>query len=129
VTWSRSASPNGDRRSFRRYLDFIFSYAGSASLEAELEPVSDPANMEPGDVFIQGGFPGHAIIVVDVAENATGDRAFLVAQSYMPAQQIHVLRNPQDPGTPWYLAKRSGMLETPEWTFEFSDLRRFPGTR
>ena len=50
-------------------------------------------NIEIGDVFIQGGFPGHAIIVVDLAENEVGEKCFLVAQSYMPAQEIHVLKN------------------------------------
>jgi hypothetical protein len=80
-------------------------------------------------VFIQGGFPGHAVLVADVAEDARGRRAFLLVQSYMPAQEVHVLRNPAAPASPWYTARSSGVLETPEWVFRFADLRRFPAPR
>jgi len=87
--------------------------------------VRNPAQVRIGDVFIRGGFPGHAVIVVDVAENQQGQRIFLLAQSFMPAQQIHVLRNPTSSLTPWYLAKQHGPLATPEWLFDYRDLKRF----
>lgn len=124
VGWEKSASPDASAANFRRYLETVFTYAGSASLEQELLPVADPAKLAIGDVFIQGGFPGHAVLVVDVAENATGDRAFLLAQSYMPAQDIHILRSPSLQN-PWYRARSSGALLTPEWRFRFGDLKRF----
>jgi Domain of unknown function (4846) len=75
-------------------------------------------------VFIRGGFPGHAVLVVDVAENASGKRIFLLAQSYMPAQDIHILRNPNARIDPWYHAVDRGNLVTPEWTFQYTDLKR-----
>lgn len=126
VSWSRSARADRSHRNFREYLNTVFAYAGSASLAAELEEVPDPSRVEAGDVFIQGGFPGHAVIVADVAVDSTGRRVFLLAQSFMPAQQIHMLRNPADPVSPWYRAERRGALVTPEWVFEHRDLRRFP---
>lgn len=126
VSWRSGAAPSTDRRTFRGYLDFIFTYAGSASLQNELSVVSEPSRIRPGDVFIQGGFPGHAVIVVDVAESDRGSRTFLLAQSYMPAQQIHILSNPTDPISPWYRARSEGVLTTPEFTFSYTDLRRFP---
>jgi len=130
VTWRSTAAADGSYASFRRYLDTVFNYAGSASLAKELTPVADPARVESGDVFIQGGFPGHAVLVADVAEDGRGRRAFLLVQSYMPAQEVHVLRNPSDPATsPWYPARVSGILATPEWTFRYEDLRRFPAPR
>jgi hypothetical protein len=104
----------------------VFTYAGSASLAAELVAVADPAEIRPGDVFIQGGFPGHAVLVTDVAEDSAGERILLLLQSYMPAQDIHVLTNPSSPISPWYSARKEGVLQTPEWTFRYSDLRRFP---
>ena len=124
VSWNQTASADETYLNFRRYLNTVFTYAGTHSLERELLPVSDPARVEPGDVFIQGGFPGHAVIVVDVAEDERGRRVFLLAQSYMPAQDIHLLRNPAS-RSPWYEAASSGRLLTPEWEFSFSDLRRF----
>ena len=72
-------------------------------------------------------FPGHAVLVVDTAVNpATGERAFLLVQSYMPAQQIHLLKAPGSPLGAWYPAAVGDTLATPEWVFAPSDLRRFP---
>jgi len=36
-------------------------------------------NMNIGDVFIVGGSPGHAVIVVDMAVNSDGEKIFLLA--------------------------------------------------
>jgi hypothetical protein len=84
--------------------------------------------MQIGDVFIKGGFPGHAVLVADMAEDAaTGEKRFLLLQSYMPAQDIHVLKNPAAPdGSPWYPASSDGDFVTPEWTFPSGALRRWP---
>ena len=102
-------------------------YAGSASLARQLRPVTDTRDVQPGDVFIKGGFPGHAVMVADVARGAGGRRAFLLVQSYMPAQEIHVLRNPAGGSlAPWYDVPSGVSLVTPEWTFDPGAHRRFP---
>jgi hypothetical protein len=129
VSWSRTSRADGSYASFRRYLDLVFTYAGSLSLSRELEPVRDPARVEIGDVFIQGGSPGHAVLVADVAQDRSGHRVFLLLQSYMPAQEIHVLNNPEGAPSPWYRAAASGPLPTPEWSFRYEDLRRFKAPR
>lgn len=127
LAWTRTARPDASYASARAFLDVVFSYAGSASLARQLRAVPGRRDLQAGDVFIQGGFPGHAVLVVDVAGGPGGRRAFLLAQSYMPAQEIHVLRNPRDPGVgPWYDLEFGGALVTPEWTFEAGALRRFP---
>jgi hypothetical protein len=42
----------------------------------------------------------------------------------MPAQDIHILRNPMDAMmNPWYSLKEGGDLTTPEWVFQFQDRR------
>jgi hypothetical protein len=109
-------------------MDNIFMYAGSLSLSKELTAI--PVNsIEPGHVFIYGGSPGHAVIVVDVAINEkTGERIFMLAQSYMPAQEIHILKNPanEDENNPWYSNLFEGSLQTPEWSFEKDQLKKFP---
>jgi hypothetical protein len=83
--------------------------------------------MEIGDVFIQGGSPGHAVIVVDMCEKkATGEKKFLLAQSYMPAQELQILSNPNSTnGSPWYDLSFERLLKTPEWTLEHGSLKRF----
>ena len=83
--------------------------------------------MKIGDVFIKGGSPGHCVIVVDMAENRnTGQKVFLLAQSYMPAQDIQILTNQQnDEFSPWYSNDFGDTLETPQWTFSKDELKRF----
>lgn len=127
VRWRQSGAAGTDHRTLRDYLRVVFTYAGSYSLRKELRPVGDPARMRIGDVFIEGGFPGHAVLVVDTAENpGTGERVFMLTQSYMPAQDIHVLKNPADPnGGVWYRQAFENRLQTPEWRFRAGDLYRF----
>lgn len=72
-------------------------------------------------------FPGHAVIVVDMAEDQNnGRKVFLLAQSFMPAQDIHVLKNPNDKTlSPQYDLNFGKILETPEWTFSNTELKGF----
>ena len=106
-------------------MDQVFAYANTSSLHDEMVsvPIDD---MRSGDVFIQKGTPyGHAVIVVDMAESDSGEKLFLLAQSYMPAQEIQILVNRNNRSiSPWY-ELRNEPIVTPEWTFEPSDLRRF----
>ena len=116
-----------DYAGFRHYLDRVFSFSGTYSLEHEMRPVL-PSEMQIGDVFIKGGFPGHAVLVVDMALNpANGEKRFLLLQSYMPAQDMHILKNPKAAGgSPWYpVPTEKDELVTPEWTFPPRSLRRF----
>ena len=102
----------------------MIPYAGTLSMDAESEPV--PADdLRAGDVFLKGGSPGHVVMVVDLCEDGQGDRAFLLAQGYMPAQEFHVLKNPLHEDDPWYYADELRFpLRTPEYTFEEGSLRR-----
>jgi len=125
VTWVKSNSETTSYQSFRKYLVMVFSYAGTLSLEKEL-PKRKLESLQIGDIFIQGGSPGHAIIVVDLAENKNGEKMFLLAQSYMPAQDIHILKNPSNSSiSPWYSTRDLDKLNTPEWTFSKDDIRYF----
>lgn len=124
--WTSGGQPSNTYKDFWKYMELIFSYAGTLSLEKELMPVK-MTDLQIGDVFIQGGSPGHAVIVVDVAINqSTGEKLFMLAQSYMPAQEIQILQNPNDENiSPWYRADFGEVLNTPEWTFRVGDLKRF----
>ncbi len=124
--WVKSAAASNSYTSFRKYMNLVFAYAGTLSLSKELVavPLKD---ISPGDVFIHGGSPGHAAIVVDVAEDIHHNKIFLLAQSYMPAQDIQILINPNNPEiSPWYAVNEIGdVLMTPEYTFERTELKRF----
>ena len=114
-----------DRPAFERYLETVFGWCGSASLEKQMKP-ANISEIEPGHVFIKGGFPGHAMIVMDVAINEKGERIYLLGQGFMPAQDIHIVKNPIDPElSPWYKATEGGALITPAWTFYKDQLKNW----
>ena len=124
TSWSNRIAPSNTYKDFWKYMEMIFSYAGTLSLSKELESI-DIQKIEIGHVFIQGGSPGHAIIVVDMATNSDGKKMFLLAQSYMPAQEIQILKNPSNLHSPWYSINENGLLPTPEWQFYNTDLKQF----
>jgi hypothetical protein len=112
------------KKNFESYLIRVFGMCGSASLAKQLRS-STMNEVKAGDVFIRGGFPGHAVIVVDVVEKGN-NKKFLLAQSYMPAQDIHVLNNPTSAdGSPWYDADDATELVTPEYTFLKTELKKW----
>ncbi|MBK7885617.1 MAG: hypothetical protein IPJ81_18865 [Chitinophagaceae bacterium] len=113
-----------ERNNFNNYLNRVFGMCGSASLAKQLNTKSDFAAIEAGDVIIRGGFPGHAVIVMDVAVNGEGKKLYLLAQSYMPAQDIHVLINPSnDDLSPWYEVNDDEKVVTPEYVFTKNELK------
>ena len=127
TSWYDTGKASNDEKTFWKYLEFVFSYAGSLSLSKELIK-SDAKDLKEGDVFIRGGSPGHAVIVVDMAKNKkTGEKIFLLAQSYMPAQETQILKNHNDDKlSPWYSTKFGEELQTPEWDFRKDELMKFP---
>jgi hypothetical protein len=123
--WKDSKPASNTYKDFWSYMEFIFSYAGTASLSKELIKVNWD-DMHIGDMLIKGGYPGHAVIVVDMAANkSTGEIIYMLAQSYMPAQEAQIICNPKNQKSPWYFKNSEGEIVTPEWTFGKSDLMRF----
>ncbi len=127
ITWTKRAAHDSSYQTFVSYITFVFTYAGTYSLSKQLRTVDDMTDIAIGDIFVQGGFPGHAVLVVDMAINSkTGEKIFLLCQSYTPAQDIYILKNLQNQElSPWYTVDLSDTLYTPEWTFTLRDLMRF----
>jgi hypothetical protein len=126
TSWVKTAKSSDSYQTYWKYLETVFMYAGTASLEKELKSIN-VSDIKIGDVFIKGGFPGHAVIVVDMAVNPKNNqKIMLLAQSYMPAQEIQILKNPNNSSlSPWYAVDYGTSLKTPEWTFSSSQLKRF----
>jgi len=124
VTWSEVAAADGSHASFRKYLDFVFTYAGTRSLSAYSKTV-DRAALQPGDFFVLPAKElGHAVLVLDLAEDGKGHRVALVGQGFMPAQSFHVLASA--PGQAWF-ALDGDQVATPFWApFPWTSLRRLP---
>lgn len=126
TSWVKKYNESTSYEDFREYLDVVFTYAGTLSLAKELKSV-ELSEIQIGDVFIKGGSPGHAVLVVDMAVNEkTGEKIFLLAQSYMPAQDIQILKNPMNTElSPWYSVNFGQTLQTPEWDFKKEQLKSF----
>ena len=125
ASWVKNSKNNDSYESFQKYLDIVYAYANTYSLENELIS-KDVSALAIGDVFIIGGFPGHCVIVVDMAVNMiSGEKVFMLAQSFMPAQDIHILKGDHE-DSPWYSANIGNRLYTPEWTFDRTQLKTWP---
>ena len=72
-----------------------------------------------------GASPGHVVMIVDVCEDESGKKAFLLGQGYMPAQEFHVLKNNMHEDDPWYYEDEIEYpFSTPEYTFKEGSLKR-----
>ena len=118
---------NASRATFDQYLEKVFSFCGTASLEKQLAAVTDYRQIKAGDVLIKGGSPGHAIQVMDLATGKEGKIICLLAQSYMPAQDMHVVLNPTNAQlSPWYEIDAGPFIITPEWVFKINSIKKWP---
>ena len=95
------------RKAFERYLRNLYGVASTYSLSREMRTRA-LKDMQPGDVFVYparyGQKYGHAMMVVDVAVNRKGKKAFLLAEGNTPAREIHLLRNFENPiRSPWFM--------------------------
>lgn len=110
---------------FLNYIEYIFSSNKKNSLINDVEKINWN-DMQIGDIIYQyANFKSHAVIVVDMAINKNGKKIFLLAQSFYPSQEIHILSNPNNSKiSPWY-ENSSKTILTPEWRFMTNDLMRF----
>lgn len=124
VRWATKAKARSDRRAFRDYLDLVFTYASTISLAREAKKI-DRQSLAAGDFLVLPGGPGHAVLVLDVAQDKDGRRVALLGQGYMPAQDFHVLASQQIDRSPWFSLDGDG-IDTPFWPvpFPWSSLRR-----
>ena len=110
---------------FRAYLECVMNYAGTKSLykESKTIPLSD---LKAGDIFIIPGSPGHVVMAVDMAVNPNGEKCYLFAQGFMPAQSFHLINNDKHPDDPWfYSSELEENLEVGSYTFKPENVRRW----
>ena len=112
---------------FRDYLNIIFRYAGTISLDRKAVPVTQNSDIKTGDFIIKPGSPGHSVIIMGIARNNAGKRVYLLAESFMPAQDIHILKNTVYPElSPWYeLDVDAPRTITAKYTFSPTSIKRF----
>lgn len=125
VTFHKTTAPNFSETNFYKYLNLIYTYAGTLSLYTELPKVK-VKNLTIGDMLVKPGSPGHIEIIVDEIINDKGEKLFLLAQGNTPAQNVCLLKNFEDTGiSPWYRFKENESVYTPSYYFEEAVFIRF----
>ena len=126
-------SGGASRKAFNNYLKRVYGMASTYSLSREMQQRT-LADMQPGDVFVYAAVDrpgnhkyGHAVMVVDVAVNRNGKKAFLLAEGNTPARDIHIMRNFENPfRSPWFfLDDDADMLLLSVFPYKSNELRHF----
>ena len=127
VIFHKSAKADDSYKNFRSYLNLVFNYAGTISLDRESEPILRNQDIKTGDFLITPGSPGHSVFVVGIAKNSAGKRLYLLAESFMPAQDIHIIINPFNSKiSPWYeLNVNAPKTYTAKYIFNPTSIKRF----
>lgn len=95
----KNAAPDSSFRNFQRYLNTIFEYSGTQTFYHHYARIPAEA-MQIGDFIVKKGRDGHAVIILDLVEDAAGNRRALIGQGDTPACQLYVLRYKVD--DPWF---------------------------
>jgi len=127
VSFRKTMSFDDSYENFRNYLDLIFTYAGTISLNKETKPIDKNEDLKTGDILITPGSPGHVVFVAGVCKNPKGDRLFLLGEGFTPAQSIHLLSNPfSKKKSPWYdLNINAPETKTARYIFKPTNFRSF----
>lgn len=93
------------RKAFESYMRKVYGMCSTFSVFHETKPRSIQ-EVQPGDVLVYPARPGrkygHAVIVVDVARNASGKVAIMCAEGNTPARDQHIVRNLNPIDNPWF---------------------------
>jgi hypothetical protein len=116
---AKAAAPDASDASFERWLFALFMYAGTRSLP--LDTVAATLPVQPGDLLVTPGSPGHAVLVLDVAVGEGGTK-LLIGQGFMPAMDFHVVEAPE--GGAWF-TMAGEVLETRPIAMSWAGHRRF----
>ena len=127
VSFRKTAGFDDSYQNFRNYLDLIFNYAGTISLNQETKPVTKNSDLKTGDILITQGSPGHVVFIAGVCKNKEGKKLFLLGEGFTPAQSIHLLSNPFNKNiSPWYnLDIDNSETKTARYIFKPTNFRHF----
>ena len=126
VSFHKTAGTDASQESFYRYLNLIYTYAGTLSLYHELPRIEDTQDLKIGDMLIKGGSPGHIVMICDEIVNGNGEKLYLLFQGNTPAQNVHLVKNLEEPSiSPWYKLEKDVVIPVSNYTFQSSKFVRF----
>ena len=122
VVFVNSSPQPQHAQSLRKYLDVVYTYAGTISLASELKSSLEFAI---GTVVITPGSPGHCFIITDEATTTGGEKLFKLVEGYTPAQSIYVLRNVDEPELGCWHRLKKGTITTASYEFSSYKMKKF----
>ncbi len=86
---------DSSRTAFEEFLYYLFHWTGSVALKRDLRRIA-ASELQPGDLIVQNtsGAMGHVSVILDAAVNDDGERLYLIANGWTPAQSMFI-RQPQ----------------------------------
>lgn len=131
VNGNRMTFSGGSRKDFEKFMRMVYGVASTFSMSRELK-TRPLCEVQPGDVFVYAGVDrgqkmGHAVMVVDVAEDSDGNRIFMLAEGATPARECHLVRNWFNPIlSPWFkMDKDASFVQLSPFTYKAKELRKW----
>ncbi len=114
--------------SYKGFLKRAFAYANSYSLKKGCQKIRKE-DLRPGDMMINNkrGGVGHVSVILDVCRNQKGDKVHLLGYSFIPAQQMRIVRSTGTFGPEgWFTLKGMIIFLKPFSIYGKPVYRRFP---
>lgn len=115
--------PDAGRASFCAWLDALLRHSSGGGVLDDTRSVSD-ATVAAGDILVDPAAGGTALMILDVAMDATGHVRVLLGEAGTPAQTFHVLKGGD--GSAWFPISQAGCIDLgPRGPFDLRHLRRW----
>ncbi|MDR1406197.1 MAG: DUF4846 domain-containing protein [Prevotellaceae bacterium] len=125
--WTKTPSNPRQYRTFRRYLNFIFTNSSFRTLAQDVE-LSTAPHIAPGDMLTPGNDTDSVVVMIlDAAvHRQTGEMVVLLVSGGSPAQSLHVLQNTAEDHTAgaWFPVK-NGTVAAGKMSFSTAQRYRF----
>ncbi len=122
ASWVKKANPSTDRATFDKYLDFVYQWANTASLQKQMTPVAVD-DIKIGDCFVITAEQmeeslGHAVFIADMAVNEKGEKIYLIFEGTTPATQITLAKDNDETYGYWIPLADDGTLSITKTVFD-----------
>lgn len=94
----KSRAPDSSRISFEKYLKEIFYYINTQTAYFNYHKI-EFEDLQIGDFIVKKGNRGHAVLIVDLAIDSSGNKIALIGQGDTPARQFYLLNYKKN--QPW----------------------------
>jgi len=99
VTMKKTAGEDSSRNNFESYLWTIFAESHTQQFYHGFKSI-DPRDLQIGDFIVKKGTKSHAVMIVDLIRNDSGEMMALIGHGDTPACQFYLLNYRKN--NPWF---------------------------